>query len=123
MTDIDLEYSPTIRPISRPTRDTPEAALEEALYYADPLHSLNPREPDSITRSAAILAAMPGWSLVATGAEEAVAELARTYDAGIAAEWTRIAAEWERAKLTKGSVMHDVGGVIEVVDALLDPKP
>jgi hypothetical protein len=31
MTDIDLEYTPTITPISRPTHDTPEAALAAAL--------------------------------------------------------------------------------------------
>ena len=38
----------------------------------------------------------------------------------IDAERRRIAEAWEDAKRTKGSTMHDVGGVIEVVDAIVE---
>jgi hypothetical protein len=41
----------------------------------------------------------------------------------VATERARIAREWAEAKRTKGSVMHDVGGVLEVVDAILEPTP
>jgi hypothetical protein len=38
----------------------------------------------------------------------------------VAAERGRIAREWAEAKRTKGSVMHDVNGVIAVVDAIIE---
>ena len=38
------------------------------------------------------------------------------------ADRKRVRDEWEDAKRTKGSVMHDVGSVIAVVDSIINPE-
>jgi hypothetical protein len=69
MTELDLEYTPTITPISRPTHDTPEAVLAAALHAGKIDAECGPERGDDciyahLNNAAAILAAMPDWTLV-----------------------------------------------------------
>jgi hypothetical protein len=118
MTDIDLEYTPILTLISRPTRDTPEAALETAFGSLIQRGWGNVPYGYGVTFAVEqFLAAMPGWTLVPNGSADwdngyregyAAAE-AKMGDAAFVSATTRAdAAEATIARLRAALKRHGV---------------
>jgi hypothetical protein len=81
MTDIDLEYTPILTLISRPTRDTPEAALAAAIedHFATGRHGWSYES----CATAVVMSLPPGWCGHPDEYEEATA-MAMNFGEGVA---------------------------------------